>query len=177
MTATSSSASRLRRWARAYPIKVLQFHKIVDHTLGEPLLVTYCPLCRSAMAARREVRDEPTRFGVDGRLWRENLLLYDGLTGSPWSQTAATAIRGPATGQRLVLRPATLTSWGNWRRNHPETAVLLPPPYSRTVAGDDLVLRDYASNPHSTTTASGSLSARPQTTDSNRRPSYSGLAS
>lgn len=135
--------------ARAYPIKVLQFHEVVNDSLGGPLLVTYCPLCRSAMTASRQVQGQPTRFGVDGRLWRGNLLLYDELTGSLWSQIEATAIRGPATGQQLALRPATLTTWGNWRWNQPETAVLLPPPYSGTVAGGDLVVRDYASNPYS----------------------------
>jgi hypothetical protein len=45
----------------------------------------------------------------------------------------ATAIRGPATGDRLDLVPSSLTTWGDWRDARPDTEVLLPPPASGTV--------------------------------------------
>lgn len=134
--------------ARAYPLKLLRWHEAVNDTFGagasrsadaagvdDPLLVTYCPLCRSAVAADRLVGGEPATFGVSGLLWAENLVLYDDRTDSLWSQLLGRAIRGPATGQRWPLRASTLASWREWRGAHPETAVLLPSPRSETVVG------------------------------------------
>lgn len=37
--------------ARAYPLRVLTWHEVVNDTFGGPLLVTYCPLCGSAVTA------------------------------------------------------------------------------------------------------------------------------
>jgi hypothetical protein len=121
--------------ARAYPLAVLDWHEVVNDTLGGPLLVTYCPLCGSAVVADRLVGGEPTTFGVSGKLWRNDLVLYDETTESLWSQIFATAIQGPLTGTRLSLRPSTFTTWGEWRQSHPGTVVLLPPPGSGHVAG------------------------------------------
>lgn len=55
--------------ARAYPVSVLWWHEIVNDTFGEPVIVTFCSLCRSGMVASRRVRGEPTTFGVSGQLW------------------------------------------------------------------------------------------------------------
>ena len=132
--------------ARAYPLSVLNFHEVVNDNFGGPLLVTYCPLCGSGVTAERVVDGEPTVFGVSGLLWRSDLVLYDRETESLWSQLLATAVRGPKTGTSLALRPSTLTTWGEWRRSHPETQVLLPPPTSNTVRGR--VDRDYHRNPY-----------------------------
>lgn len=138
--------------ARAYPLRVLNWYEVVnddfpadDGTEG-PILVTYCPLCRTGIAAERVVRDTRTQFGVSGRLYRDNLVLYDELTSSLWSQVRAQAIRGPMTGERLTLVPATLTSWDDWRRQYPGTTVLLPPPISKTVHGR--VVRDVTKSPY-----------------------------
>jgi hypothetical protein len=143
---------------RAYPLRILDHHEVVndlfeprskarrtrsDGGFGGPLLVTYCPLCGSAVVAVRRIRGEVTSFGVSGKLWRNDLVLYDEATGSLWSQLLATAIRGPATGETLRLVPASLTTWSEWRDSHPDTRVLLPPPASATVAGRDSRV-DYA---------------------------------
>ncbi|MFC7229178.1 DUF3179 domain-containing protein [Salinirubellus salinus] len=56
--------------ARAYPLAILRRNEVVNDTVGGPLLVTYCPLCRSGLVARREVDSEPTTFGVSGLLWK-----------------------------------------------------------------------------------------------------------
>lgn len=127
--------------ARAYPLSVLNWHEVVNDEYGGPLLVTYCPLCRSGLVARRRVRGDPTVFGVSGLLLAENLVLYDRATDSRWSQLRAQAVRGPTTGTTLEVLPSSLTTWGEWRADHPGTAVLLPPPLSDTVVGE--VRLDY----------------------------------
>lgn len=119
--------------ARAYPLKILVWHEVVNDDLGGPILVTYCPLCGSGIVAERRVDGEPTDFGVSGLLWRNNLVMYDERTGSLWNQLSATAIRGPATGTELTIQPSTFASFGSWRAAHPDTTVLLPAPRSGTI--------------------------------------------
>lgn len=133
--------------ARAYPLKVLNWHEVVNDTLDGPLLVTYCPLCGSGMTAIRRVNGRTTTIGVSGYLFRNDLVMYDELTGSLWSQIMATAINGPRTGETLELVPSTLTSWAAWRDEHDDPVVLLPPPESNTVVGPEAV-RNYAANPY-----------------------------
>jgi hypothetical protein len=69
--------------ARAYPLTVLNTHEVVNDRLGpgdavggagsagtgEPVIVTFCPLCASGMVATRRVGGEATRFAVTGELW------------------------------------------------------------------------------------------------------------
>jgi hypothetical protein len=153
--------------ARAYPLRVLGWHEVVNDILGKPLLVSYCPLCGSAVVARRRVADigrtsggsgsdatgaskeVVTSFGVSGLLWNDNLVMYDAEWDSLWSQVAATAIRGPLTGTELELVPSTLARWDEWRADHPDTEVLLPPPLSGTVVGRRYAaVRDYTFDPY-----------------------------
>ncbi len=122
--------------ARAYPLRMLDWHEVVNDEFGGPLLVTYCPVCDSGIVADRRIDGEPATFGVSGYLYRANLVMYDDVTESLWSQLLATAIRGDATGTELSLHPSTVTTWGRWRGNHGDTEVLLPPPISDTVLGD-----------------------------------------
>jgi hypothetical protein len=133
--------------ARAYPMRILDWHEVVNDTFAGPLLVTFCPLCGSGVTGVREVNGQETQFGVSGRLWMSDLVMYDDLTDSLWSQILAQAIRGPETGDRIELVPSTLTTLGAWREEHPETSVLLPPPISGTVGESDGV-RDYGRDPY-----------------------------
>lgn len=142
--------------ARAYPLRVLNWHEVVNDGFAGPLLVTYCPLCGSAISAVRTVNGEETRFGVSGFLWMNDLVMYDALTDSLWSQIVATAINGTATGDTLELVPSTLTTWEQWQAAHEDTTVLLPPPESNTVNGREAT-RDYTQDPYSGYDTSGRI--------------------
>lgn len=133
--------------ARAYPLAVLNYHEIVNEDLGGPLLVTYCPLCGSGVTAERRVDGQETTFGVSGKLWRSDLVMYDALTNSLWSQILGRAIRGERTGDTLTLVPSTITTWGQWRADNPDTRVLLPPPESGVIR-DNAVPQNYDRNPY-----------------------------
>lgn len=56
--------------ARAYPLTVLNSHEVVNDSFGGPVLVTFCPLCRSGMVADRRLGGDPSLFAVSGLLWR-----------------------------------------------------------------------------------------------------------
>ncbi|MFB6243721.1 MAG: DUF3179 domain-containing protein [Halobaculum sp.] len=133
--------------ARAYPLRILNWHEIVNDEFGGPLLVTFCPLCGSGLTAVRRVDGETTNFGVSGLLWNSDLVMYDELTESLWSQIAATAIRGDRVGHRLELVPSTITTLSEWRDSHPDTEILRPPPESETIVSGPGI-RDYTANPY-----------------------------
>lgn len=72
--------------------------------------------------------EEPTTFGVSGKLWRSALVMYDRQTLSLWSQIDGKVMAGPSTGNVLDELPSQLTTWADWRVRHPESLVLVKPP-------------------------------------------------
>lgn len=111
---------------RAYPLRVLRSHEIVnDELAGEPIAVTYCPLCRSGLVFSRAVDGRTLTFGVSGKLLGANLVMYDRQTDTYWSQVQAEAIVGPMVPARLTILPSTITTWDRWRGAHPDTEVLV----------------------------------------------------
>ena len=79
------------------------------------------------MYARPQLNGTPTTLGVSGMLWRDALIMYDRATDSLWIQVNGTAVAGPQRGKRLQELPSELTTWGDWKRRHPDTLVLLKP--------------------------------------------------
>lgn len=63
-------------------------------------------------------------------LWRDALIMYDRDTRSLWSQVNGQAVAGPRKGQRLEEVPSEMTTWGEWKRKHPDTLVLVKPSLS-----------------------------------------------
>jgi hypothetical protein len=54
--------------ARAYPLRVLMWHEIVNDTVGGlPVSVTYCPLCNSSIVFDRRLGDKILDFGTTGK--------------------------------------------------------------------------------------------------------------
>ena len=87
----------------------------------------------------RTVDTQELTFGVSGRLYESNVLLYDHQTESLWSQLKEEAGTGPLTSTRLTALPSVTTTWKAWRRQHPDTLVLSPRTGFR---------RDYSSSPY-----------------------------
>lgn len=119
--------------ARAYPLKVMNYHEIVDDTVGgQPLAVTYCPLCRTGLVFDRRLGGETLTFKVSGSLYRNNLLMYDTATDSLWAQAWGQAVWGERHGAELDLVSSQTTTFGAWRQAHPQTLVMeLPTRYDR----------------------------------------------
>jgi hypothetical protein len=111
--------------ARAYPIRILNYHEIVNDAFGGGgVVVTYCPLCNSGMAFNAVVDQTRLEFGVSGLLYNSDVLLYDRQTGSLWSQIKQTAVTGEMKGTRLDAFPMAHTTWRDWVARFPETEVL-----------------------------------------------------
>jgi len=111
--------------ARAYPIKILNWHEVVDDSIAEtPLAVTFCPLIQDAAVYSREAGGKTLTLGVSGKLYQSNLVLYDEGTQSLWSQLEGRALAGPMAGQKLATIPSTVMTWEAWRKKHPATDAL-----------------------------------------------------
>ena len=126
--------------ARAYPVKILDWHEIVNDRIGgTPIAVTYCPLCGSGVVFRAEVAGEALSFGVSGLLYNSDVLLYDRQTDSLWSQLLHRAVTGPHNRRSLTPLPVRHTTWAAWRKRHPDTGVL---------SDDTGHARDYRRSPY-----------------------------
>jgi len=111
--------------ARAYPVKILNYHEIVNDRIGNlGVLISYCPLCRTAMAFDSSNRGMPLSFGVSGLLYNSDVLMYDRQTRSLWSQIMGRAISGPMKGKALSTIPVMHTTWEDWLNRYPDTVVL-----------------------------------------------------
>lgn len=126
--------------ARAYPYQVVIWHEIVNDVVGgRPLVVTYCPLCNTALAFDRRHRGRTLDFGVTGRLRHADLVMYDRQTESWWQQATGEAIVGRFAGDTLAFVPAQTLRWADFKRAYPEGRVL-----SRETGHE----RPYGRNPY-----------------------------
>ena len=125
---------------RAYPLFILVWHEIVNDTVGEiPVAVTYCPLCYTNQVFERIIYGKIVEFGTSGKLYNSNLLMYDRLTDSYWSQSLGMAVTGEFTGTSLKTIPFDVITWGDWKQLYPETLVLTT---------DTGHIRSYATDPY-----------------------------
>lgn len=121
----------------AYPTRILDHHEIVNDLVnGQPLLVTYCPLCGSGAAFIPIVDGSVYVFGVSGNLYESDLLMYDRSTNSLWVQITGTAVSGRETGKRLKSYPVAYDTWQHWRVAYPNGRVLALPKAWRERFGD-----------------------------------------
>ena len=127
--------------ARAYPFGILNYHEVVNDRIADiPISVTYCPLCRSALVFNRPTHaSRRLEFGVAGRLYKDNLILYDRQTGSYWSQIQARPIVGPLVGSGLTLqrRAMDIMQWATWRDQYPDGRVLARPTDGDALGGHE----------------------------------------
>ena len=135
--------------ARAYPLRVLMWHEIVNDTVGGlPVAITFCPLCNTALVFERQIDDVLYDFGTTGLLRFSNLIMYDRQTQSWWLQYSGEAIVGTELGAVLKGVPARLESFERFVAAHPKGRVLVP---------NNPNIRSYGTNPY----VGYDLSARP----------------
>lgn len=108
-----------------YPYKILYWHEIINDTLGrKDILVTFCPLCGSALVFDPTVKGETLEFGVSGRLWQSNLLMYDKKTESLWSQILGKAVVGDLLGNEIDILPGDILTFEEIQSHFPSAQIL-----------------------------------------------------
>ncbi len=130
--------------AKAYPLSILTYHEIVNDRIGgEPVSITYCPLCNAAIVFDRRLEyGGQTRlldFGVSGMLRNSDLVMWDRQTESWWQQFTGTGLVGELAGAQLTFVPSLLISLEEFFESYPEGRVL------STETGHN---REYGTNPY-----------------------------
>ncbi len=72
----------------------------------------------------REIEGRELTFGVSGKLIMNALVMYDRQTDSLWSQFLGVGVAGHFEGTVLEPLGSSLTTWAEWRDEHPDTLVL-----------------------------------------------------
>ncbi len=115
--------------ARAYPLRMLTRHEIVNDVVGGvPVAVTFCPLCNTAVVFDRRLGERVLEFGVSGFLRNSDMIMYDRQTESWWQQFVGNAIVGEMAGSWLTMLPARLESFAAFKARAPQGQVLVPGP-------------------------------------------------
>lgn len=110
---------------RIYPQPIMVWHEIVnDYVEGLPIVITYCPLCGSTIAYKRVINDKAVEFGTTGLLYNSNLVMYDRLTDSYWTQIRGEAVIGKLSGMKLEKLPLQTMKWKDARARFPHAQVL-----------------------------------------------------
>ena len=97
---------------------------------GVPISLSYCTLCGSGVlyAGAHSSREgkPPFTFGSSGLLYRSNKLMYDRPTNSLWNNLTGEPVSGrlAESGVKLERLPLVVTTWGEWKKKHPDTKVL-----------------------------------------------------
>ena len=127
--------------ARAYPVRIMIWHEIVNDTVGGvPVSVTYCPLCNSAVSYVRVIDGVETTFGTSGRLFASALVMYDRATESLWTHFDGVSVIGLLAGTELEVLASPLMSWDAFISTYPDGQVL-----DETRTGHN---RRYGANPY-----------------------------
>ncbi|MEX1240347.1 MAG: DUF3179 domain-containing protein [Cyclobacteriaceae bacterium] len=110
---------------RAYPHPILDWHEIInDEVDSHPIAIIYCPLTGTGTGWERTINGEVTTFGVSGLLYNTNIIPYDRLTGSNWSQIRLDCVNGELRGETAKTFHVVETTWKTWREMFPQTKVV-----------------------------------------------------
>ena len=134
---------------QAYPLPILIWHEIVNDVIGGvPVVVTYCPLCNSALVFERTVNGRLLDFGTTGNIRNAGLIMYDHQTESWWQQFEGEAIAGELTGRKLKLLPSNIVSFADFKSQFPEGLVLsIDTGFDRNYGENPYINYDALTNP------------------------------
>ena len=112
--------------AKAYPIEVIGYHHQVRDTIGgEPVMITYCTVCRTGRAYSPYVNGKLENFRLVG-MDHFNAMFEDATTKSWWRQESGEAIAGHLKGTSLKEIPSQQMAFGDWLALHPNSYILQP---------------------------------------------------
>ena len=114
---------------RAYPYRFMDWHEMLNDVIGDvPISLAYCTLCGSGILYKTQLNksEDPIIFGSSGFLYRSNKLMYDQKTHTLWNQFNGQPVVGKLanSGIELEVLPLVTSTWGEWKKKHPDTKVL-----------------------------------------------------
>ncbi|HLJ57495.1 MAG TPA: DUF3179 domain-containing (seleno)protein [Chthonomonadaceae bacterium] len=117
--------------SRAYPARFIFWHHVVNDKVTAPgkpdnwFAVTYCSVCNTGIRYSLFLDGRSRRLDFFG-LYNGIVTLCDRQTESVFLQAGGSYVTGPLLGKELQVEPLLDTTWGEWRRLHPDTLVMSP---------------------------------------------------
>ena len=110
--------------ARAYPVQFIGYHhQVRDTVAGQPVLVSYCTVCRTGRVFSPVVDGRTETFRLVG-MDHFNAMFEDASTGSWWRQASGEAITGPHKGKSLAELPSRQVTLSEWLALHPKSLIM-----------------------------------------------------
>lgn len=110
--------------ASAYPIQLIAYHHQVLDTIGDqPIMVTYCSVCRSGRIFKPEIDGEPASFRLVG-MDHFNAMFEDNRSGSWWRQATGEAVAGASKGKMLPEFPSEQMTLAQWLDFYPHSLIM-----------------------------------------------------
>jgi hypothetical protein len=112
--------------AKAYPLIYLGYHhKVQDNVGDQPVLVTYCTMCRTGRVYSPILNGTRQTFRLVGAR-HYNAIIEDAGTKTWWYQATGAAAAGKLKGTRLRELPYEQFTLGAWLSKHPGSLILQP---------------------------------------------------
>jgi len=110
---------------RAYPMQYLKWHEVINDKIGNtPIVVTYSPLTGTTNVFIRKVNKQSISFGVSGKFYNNNNLLYDRFSQSLWTQLNGSGVVGEMTGVTLDQVQNFVFTWDKWKAYYPDSNIM-----------------------------------------------------
>lgn len=132
--------------ARAYPKRILAWHEMARDRIGSlDLTIVYCTLCGTVIPYIPAAGGRTFTFGTSGLLYESSKLMFDEETASLWPTLEGRPAIGALaeSGLQLEFAPVVTSTWGEWRRQHPDTTVLSPDTGHQRDYGEGVAYREY----------------------------------
>ena len=110
--------------ARAYPLTFIGYHhQVRDSLAGQPILVSYCTVCRTGRVFSPVVDGKAQTFRLVG-MDHFNAMFEDETTGSWWRQASGEAVAGPQKGKALTEVPSRQLTLRRWLALYPNSLIM-----------------------------------------------------
>lgn len=118
--------------SRAYPTRFIWWHHVVNDEIGKPengvkapVAITYCSVCNTGIRFDTILDGKPVKLDFYG-LYNGVASFCDRATGSVLLQVDGRLVTGPLLGKSLKTGALLDTTWGRWKKLHPDTLVMSP---------------------------------------------------
>jgi hypothetical protein len=118
--------------SRAYPTRFVWWHHVINDRIGKSsaggetlTAITYCSVCNTGIRYDLEVNGHPVKLDFYG-LYNGVVALCERETASVLLQVDGRFVSGPLLGSKLSPAPLLDTTWGVWKKLHPDTLVMSP---------------------------------------------------
>jgi hypothetical protein len=118
--------------SRAYPTRFIWWHHVINDKIGklesggeEEVAITYCSVCNTGIRYDRTLDGKPVKLDFHG-LYNGVVTLCERESASVFLQADGRFVTGNLSGKVLRAGPVLDTTWGQWKKLHPDTLVMSP---------------------------------------------------